>query len=317
MWDAVDAGARTSGCVRPEGRRSCARGTSGQEVFNAGADEAFRSLGLSEREALNEQELAEFAQRPAGQRRGRAVQKCFERYKLEASRPTRFARGERVLCQLGANDRPWAAGNVVSTNETDPQNPDKTFPYVVKIDPPESRLISVPGDDNRVVRAEVCFGKQPNSLWFTVMCLRFAGRKSSTRRFTRRRTASRWRSRTPPPSGDYKYTAWAPRTVLDVDYDIVPDVKASRPDTEWSGEATHVPYRVQLDSGEVVLAHQDEHWLVHDLALQPPGPRQSPDVAHDLKRISTRQRADGTWEAVDHHTRKKRNVPPPDPDDEE
>ena len=36
----------------------------------------------------------------------------------------------------------------------------RSLPYVVKIDPPNSRLVSVPMDDNKVVRAEVCFGQR-------------------------------------------------------------------------------------------------------------------------------------------------------------
>ena len=42
--------------------------------------------------------------------------------------------------------------------------------YVVKIDPPNGRLISVPRDSHDIVRPEVCFGRRAGALFFTRMC---------------------------------------------------------------------------------------------------------------------------------------------------
>ena len=53
-----------------------------------------------------------------------------------------------------------------------------------------------------------------------------------------------------------------------------------------------------------VLVHRDEHWLIRDLKLQDPGPRQGKVRA--LAKFITRRTADGAWEKVDHGTRKVR-----------
>ena len=54
--------------------------------------------------------------------------------------------------------RGWAAGSVQALNEEDPSDPtgQTVLAYVVKIDPPDSRLVSVPKDTTDYVRAEVC-----------------------------------------------------------------------------------------------------------------------------------------------------------------
>ena len=65
-----------------------------------------------------------------------------------ARRKTRFAKMDRVLCFIGLPDMPWVPGTIQSLNEEDPSDPRKTLPYVVKVDPPINRLISVPKDVN-------------------------------------------------------------------------------------------------------------------------------------------------------------------------
>ena len=82
-----------------------------------------------------------------------------------------------------------------------------------------------------------------------------------------------------------------------------------------SGDASKVPDRVELDTGCRGLVHKDEHWLIRDLSLQAPGPRQSAKESC-LKRIERRHRGDYTFEAVDHATRRVRACPPPDSDEE-
>ena len=51
-------------------------------------------------------------------------------------------------------------------NEDDPSDPSgqSRLSYVVKIDPPDSRLVSVPEDDNTYARAEVCFPQLRESI---------------------------------------------------------------------------------------------------------------------------------------------------------
>ena len=78
-----------------------------------------------------------------------------------------------------------------------------------------------------------------------------------------------------------------------------------------------MPYKVALDSGSRVLVHRDEHWLVRDLALQPPGSRQDARGARALTRLETRHKGDYTFEAVDHLTRRVRPCPAPESDEEE
>lgn len=213
-----------------------------------------------------------------------------------------------------------ASGTIQAVNEDDPQDPrGPKLPYVVKMDPPGARLISVPMDDCSVCRAEVCFGQRAGALWFTLFSLPV--RPSNKKR--RFQVGERVACAVEDDSDDY--SVWASGTILDVDFSIEMDATAHMPDREWAGAAGCVPYRVQLDSGSIVLAHRDEHWLVRDLALQAVGPRQlpigapSPDAANRYRssdRIVKRQRpGDNTWEAVDHDTRRVR--PCNAPSDEE
>lgn len=208
----------------------------------------------------------------------------------------RFAKLDRVVCKIGGS-RGWAAGSVQALNEDDPSDPtgQNRLPYVVKIDPPDSRLISVPGDDNRYARAEVCFGQRDGAIWFTRMCLPKAVRRGSQklRRFC---VGDRVACAVEDSTGDY--SEWAAGTVRALDR-LVEDARGVP-----GGLA---PYEVELDSGTVVLVHVDEHWLVRDLALQPPGPRIAADGTRCLQRMGKRKTADGL-ESVDHTTRRVRKV---------
>ena len=82
--------------------------------------------------------------------------------------PLRFAKLDRVVCNIGGS-RGWAAGSVQALNEEDPSDPsgETLLAYVVKVDPPDSRLVSVPKDTNQYARAEVCFGQRAGAEWFT------------------------------------------------------------------------------------------------------------------------------------------------------
>jgi hypothetical protein len=75
---------------------------------------------------------------------------------------------------------------------------------------------------------------------------------------------------------------------------------------EGVGGGGVVPYRVLLDDGGgSVLVHQDEHWLVRDLELQPAGPRVAADGTRTLARMGKRRMGDD-WQVFDHVTRNVR-----------
>lgn len=74
-------------------------------------------------------------------------------------------------------------------------------------------------------------------------------------------------------------SVWSAGTVLEVDYSVEDKARQLLPHREWAGTAGRVPYRVELDSGKMVLVHRDEHWLVRELALQADGRRQE-DHSH-------------------------------------
>ena len=68
----------------------------------------------------------------------------------------RFALRDRVLCNLGAQHG-WVPGSVQAIDEPNPEEPTATLPYVVKLDAPLDRLVTVPFDANSTCRPEACF----------------------------------------------------------------------------------------------------------------------------------------------------------------
>ena len=85
--------------------------------------------------------------------------------------PRRFQRSDRVVCSLGGGFG-WLPGAVQSVNEPNPQDPMELFPYVVKLDPPLGKLISVPEDRKNFCRSEICFdGDVPGGAQFSIACL--------------------------------------------------------------------------------------------------------------------------------------------------
>ena len=276
-----------------------------QHVLEAVTDELAKCMSQESRAEINPADAALVSRRV-----GEMVRVCLDEA-AAASKPvrTRFERFERVVCHVGTDQRGWESGIIQSVNEPDPYDPSgrAVLPYVVKLDPPSARMISVPMDEYDTVRAEVCFGQRSGALWFTLFSLPL--RRSQERRFS---VGERVACAVEDETDDY--SVWKGGTVLDVDYSVADDAKALLPDGDWEGEAGCVPYRVKLDSGCKVLVHRDDHWLVRDLELQPEGPRQAADGTRCLKRLEKRLVNDG-WQAIDHVTRKMQSCDAPDSDD--
>lgn len=277
-----------------------------QDILITVTDKVYKVLVRDGRPEMDDEDR-DFIER----RVHRMVRDCLERYDAEARKQLRFRRTERVVCRMGGA-RPWASGNIQAVNEDDPQ--DETgrtkLPYVVKVDPPLNRLISVPKDDYDICRAEVCFGTRAGALWFTLYCMPWNPPRGA-RRFA---VGDRVACAVEDESNDY--SVWASGTVLDVDYDISADAAEMMRDRDWAKGKGVVPYRVQLDEGGTVLVHRDQHWLVRDLALQAARARQSTE-GRCLTRIEKRNRGDNTWEAIDHQTRRVRSCDPISDDEDE
>jgi hypothetical protein len=89
--------------------------------------------------------------------------------------PRRFQRSDRVVCSLGGGFG-WLPGAVQSVNEPNPQDPTELFPYVVKLDPPLGKLISVPEDRKNFCRSEICFdGDVPGGAQFPTVWNQISG----------------------------------------------------------------------------------------------------------------------------------------------
>ena len=282
-----------------------------QDVLDTVSKKVLKVMKEDQRDDLDDDDEAFIARRVRSM-----VKECYDEYEKARNKPTRFLRAERVVCNVGG-DRRWASGSVQAVNENDPADPtgQSMLPYVVKLDAPGARLISVPKDDYEVCRSEVCFGQRAGSLWFTLFCLPARRLKVPEKRFT---VGERVAVAVEDETDDY--SVWAAGTVTDLDYSVAAEASDLMPDRDWSSDKGLVPYRVELDSGCRVLVHKDEHWLVRDLALQAAGPRQLPlgtpgRTASSLTRIEKRHKGDYTFEAIDHTTRRVLPCEPPSDDE--
>ena len=125
-------------------------------------DTVFSVMEEEERTELNDRDLGFIRERTRKRAKG-ALPKV--------ERPARrFNKLERVVCFIGG-ERRWAAGSIQALDEDDPNDPtgQTVLPYVVKIDPPNSRLVSVPKDSSDLVRPEVCFGQRAGANWFSAL----------------------------------------------------------------------------------------------------------------------------------------------------
>lgn len=215
--------------------------------------------------------------------------------RLEAQ-TLRFILLDRVICFVGG-EHGWLPGAVQGLNKEDPEDPtgETIIPYVVKVDPPISSLISVPSDENALVRPEICFGQREDALSFTAMCMWKRPGTKPQRRFGQGERVS-----CAVEDATNQFSDWRAGTVMSVNLTVAGAGK--------EGEDLLMPYQVKLDSGCTILVHRDEHWLVRDLAFQPDGPRISADGSHCVSRFSQRSTMDGCVEKIDHATRNVRKT---------
>ena len=105
-------------------------------------------MELDQRTTLEEQDR-EFIREKCAQMVQSHLHPCDDR---------RFRTKDRVVCRL-AQPPSWVAGTIVETERDGPDAPTgrRRVPYLVKVDPPNGRLICVPRDESDVVRAEACF----------------------------------------------------------------------------------------------------------------------------------------------------------------
>ena len=233
----------------------------------------------------------------------------------EDTRAWRFAKYDRVRCNLGG-EFGWVGGNVQALNE--PYGDGVVLPYVVMLDEPLKRLISVPTDAPHCVRAEVCFaegfdgGECAEAVAYTIPTKRA---RAAVLRFA---VGERVACLTAGPDGAAWPRRWSAGTVR----------------TLWHSpegateEGAVVPYAVELDpvaadaaairrgtadmTRTVVLAHIDDHLHIRSLALQP---EKECAVRKSLPRFTLRENLEKGWvENVDQQTLRCRKAPPPDSD---
>ena len=200
------------------------------------------------------------------------------------------------------------SGNVQALDEPAPDDSGVTLPYVVMLDQPLKRLISVPSDHNNCVRADVCFGAWPHAhqdAWFEPF-FKAAARKAPMKRpklrFAVGDCVACLTAGSDGAGLDWP-RRWSAGTVLELWHR-----QAGVP------EGSAVPYAVALtpqhmqqeqQQPQVVLVHQDDHQLVRLLEVQPPDECPSGTA---LSRFTTRDQEPGWIEKIDQQTLRKRKV---------
>lgn len=220
---------------------------------------------------------------------------------LDSSQAWRFANYDRVRCNLG--DQGWVCGNVQALDEPYPDGSQGTLPYVVMLDKPFSRLISVPSDGSHCVRPDVCFADGAKGGACAEAVAHGAGAKrEAALRFA---VGDRVACLTAGPDGGAWPRRWSAGTVREL-----------WPTPRGAAAGAAVPYAIELDSGALrVLAAGDDHLHVRSLDLQP---EVACPAQRALSRFTVRQNAEKGWdENVDQQTRRVRKRPPPDSDSDE
>lgn len=200
--------------------------------------------------------------------------------------PLRFARGDRVVCNLGDL---WIPGTVLDTNVENPQDPQmERIVYVVKIDAVDgrspTRTIAAPEDTDAVIQRERCFDDQDEGS-FAQWCAPLA--PPATRKPLRFSAGDRVAVRVKDlPSG---FENWSPGLVVST------WTQASSRGLQAMPQAM-VPYVVATDSRNY-YCHRDDHTLIRKAEHIPQAPQKSIS-----KRFEHRRRPDGVLEILDHVT---------------
>jgi hypothetical protein len=215
------------------------------------------------------------------------------------ARAWRFVRSDRVICKLTNG---WAPGTVAALDEADAEDKRApSLPYVVKLDPPVNRFVAVPEDNSGYVLPEVCFGSLSDATLFTLDCLpRNKDGTLAPRPNLHFRFALQHRVACLVEDGTGHRAVWKPGNVA--------QLWAGAAGGGWPGGAA-AAYAVELDCGDRVLVHRDEHRLIRGLSFQSEGP-----YVNGAQRFTKRQccgSSDGSWEAIDHQTLRTRSCPGP------
>lgn len=204
----------------------------------------------------------------------------------DAPAPLRFRLLTHVICKVGPDC--WAPGKVQAVHEPTDEG---VLPYVVKLDR-SSRLISVPHDEDSVVRRECCFR---NAVLARGCVAPGIVKSRSPLRF---KVGDRVACLSESFDGQ---VAWVPGSVREL----------------WCSSGGDdnrlaLPYLVACDDSAELLCHRDTHDLIRELQLQPAGPAPLAGSKRFFKRW---QEADGGWEHIDHMTRRIRRCASPPEDD--
>lgn len=202
----------------------------------------------------------------------------------DAAAPLRFRVLSRVICKIGPDC--WAPGNVQAVHVPTDEG---VLPYVVKLDR-STRLISVPYDEDSVVRPECCF----RNAVLSRDCV--APGSASARLPLRFKVGDRVACLGESCDGQ---VAW-----------VAGSVRELWCDGGCDDPRLALPYLVACDDGAELLCHRDAHELVRELQLQPAGPA----PLAGSKRFSKRE-VGGGWEHIDHMTRRIRRCASPPGDD--
>ena len=217
----------------------------------------------------------------------------------------RFDQYDRVHCNLGG-DVGWASGNVQTRDE---RTDEGLLPYVVMLDPPIKKLISVPADANSCLLPSVCFAEGPAG---GACAAKIAASATAPRGKMRFAVGDRVCCLCAGPDGTDWPRRWSSGTVSAVWH---------RP--AGAAEGAALPYLVDLDAGAAggsaqerpaaVLVHRDDHMYVRSLDLQPAGEcRSQASGGVGLQRFTVRRNAEHGWdERADQQTLIVRKVSQP------
>ena len=239
-------------------------------------------------------------------RGGRKKKNEGHKEKKSEKKAWRFAKGDRVRCNLGGGN--WASGAVQAIDQPDEEG-GGFLPYVVCLDN-ERRLISVPTDGNHCVRPDGCFaegllGGEPRGEVCEALVRSARATKGGTLRFE---AGARVACLTAGPEGTEWPRRWSAGTVVAAWCQL---------EGEVGGDA-FVPYSVVLDmhrgaagdeanavnqsaNRQLTFVPTDSHLYVRALELQ--AAEECPQ-GKPITRFAQRQNKENGWdEVIDQHTK--------------